>query len=250
MDWYWSKACQEPSHTDGGAQRASDQSLICLHFSSLTLSPESLLHYCLKYTHSPPLPSLAVEKLSSMNLVPGAIKVGYCCDNAHCCCCCCCVASVVSDSVWPHRRQPTRLPRPWDSPGKNTGVGCHFLLQCMKVKSESEALSRVQLLATPWTAAYQAPPSIGFSRQEYWSGVPLPSLDNAHSNDKIVMRDLSSPRFISNKFLFDSDYLHLFFTLPSSWSVLADHIIESQYILKLSNTYSNDLSIALNISWV
>ena len=46
--------------------------------------------------------------------------------------------SVVSDSVRPHRRQPTRLPRPWDSPGKNTGVGCRFLLQCMKVKSESE----------------------------------------------------------------------------------------------------------------
>ena len=45
---------------------------------------------------------------------------------------------VVSDSVRPHRLQPTRLPRPWDSPGKNTGVGCHFLLQCMKVKSESE----------------------------------------------------------------------------------------------------------------
>ena len=48
------------------------------------------------------------------------------------------VTSVVSDSMRPHRRQPTRLPRPWDSPGKNTGVGCHFLLQCMKVKSESE----------------------------------------------------------------------------------------------------------------
>ena len=44
----------------------------------------------------------------------------------------------MSNSVPPHRRQPTRLPRPWDSPGKNTGVGCHFLLQCMKVKSESE----------------------------------------------------------------------------------------------------------------
>jgi len=44
----------------------------------------------------------------------------------------------VSDSVQPHRRQPTRLCRPWDSPGKNTGVGCYFLLQCMKVKSESE----------------------------------------------------------------------------------------------------------------
>ena len=44
----------------------------------------------------------------------------------------------MSDSVRPHRRQPTRLPRPWDSPGKNTGVGCHFFLQCRKVKSESE----------------------------------------------------------------------------------------------------------------
>ena len=44
----------------------------------------------------------------------------------------------MSDSVRPHRRQPTRLPCPWDSLGKNTGVGCHFLLQCMQVKSESE----------------------------------------------------------------------------------------------------------------
>ena len=44
----------------------------------------------------------------------------------------------MSDSVWPHRRQPTRLPHPLDSPGKNTGVSCHFLLQCMKVKRESE----------------------------------------------------------------------------------------------------------------
>ena len=73
----------------------------------------------------------------------------------------------------PHRRQPLRLPCPWDSPGKNTGVGCHFLLQCMKVKVKS--LSRVRLLATPWTAAHQAPLSMGFSRQECWSGVPLPS---------------------------------------------------------------------------
>ena len=44
----------------------------------------------------------------------------------------------MSDSVQPHRQQPTRLPRPWDSPGKNPGVGCHFFLQCMKVKSERE----------------------------------------------------------------------------------------------------------------
>ena len=67
-------------------------------------------------------------------------------------------------------RQPTRLPSPWDSPGKNTGVGCHSLLQCMKVKSESKSLSHVQLLVTPWTVAHQAPPSMGFSRREYLSG--------------------------------------------------------------------------------
>ena len=81
----------------------------------------------------------------------------------------------MSYSVRPHRRQPTRLPRLWDSSGKNTGVGCHFLLQCMKVKSEVKSLSCVQPSATLWTAAFQAPPSMGFSRQEYWSGVPLPS---------------------------------------------------------------------------
>ena len=64
---------------------------------------------------------------------------------------------------------------PWDSPGKNTGVGCHFLLQCMEVKSESEVALSCPTLATPWTAAHQAPPSMGVSRQEYWSGLPLPS---------------------------------------------------------------------------
>ena len=56
---------------------------------------------------------------------------------------------VVSDSVRPHRRQPTRLPRPWDSPGKNTGVGCQFLLQCMKVKSESEVAQSCLSLSDP-----------------------------------------------------------------------------------------------------
>ena len=57
--------------------------------------------------------------------------------------------SVASDSVRPHRRQPTRLPRPWDSPGKNTGVGCHFLLQCMKVKSEKEVTQSYLTLSDP-----------------------------------------------------------------------------------------------------
>ena len=55
----------------------------------------------------------------------------------------------MSDSVRPQRRQPTRLPRPWDSPGKNTGVGCHFLLQCMTVKSESEVAQSCLTLCDP-----------------------------------------------------------------------------------------------------
>ena len=168
----------------------------------------------------------------------------------------------------PQRRQPTRLLCPWDSPGKNTGVGCHFLLQCMKVKSESEVaqlcptpsdpmdcslpgspvhgifqarvlewgaiafpyhlakylpahemdmprLLNVQVTlnswhtkytsipllfhsgkhmrtnlvqsdsATPWTTARQAPLSTGFSRQEYWSGLPFPPPGELSNRDQI-----------------------------------------------------------------
>ena len=55
----------------------------------------------------------------------------------------------MSDSVQPHRWQPTRLRHPWDSPGKNTGVGCHFLLQCMKVESESEVAQSCPTLCDP-----------------------------------------------------------------------------------------------------
>ena len=57
----------------------------------------------------------------------------------------------MSISVRPHRQQPTsaRLPRPWDFPSKNTGVGCHFLLQCMKVKSESEVAQSCPTLCDP-----------------------------------------------------------------------------------------------------
>ena len=79
-------------------------------------------------------------------------------------------------TLWdPINCSPQGSPRPWDSPGKNTGVGCRFLLHAWKRKVKVKSLSRVRLLVTPWTVAHQAPPSMGFSRQEYWSGVPLPS---------------------------------------------------------------------------
>ena len=82
------------------------------------------------WANSPAQTSLTSTILEARKPLPSFPNAG--------CCCCCSLGSVVSDSVRPHRRQPTRLPRPWDSSGKNTGVGCHFLLQCMKGKSESE----------------------------------------------------------------------------------------------------------------
>ena len=86
------------------------------------------------------------EKDKTLHLEMLYLRAG---GKPHCCCCCCQVASVVSDSVRPHRRQPTRLPCPWDSPGKSTGVGCHFLLQCMKVKSESKVAQSCPTLRDP-----------------------------------------------------------------------------------------------------
>ena len=100
----------------------------------------------------------------------------------------------MSNSVQPHRWQPTRLRHPWDSPGKNTGVGCHFLLQCMKVKSESEVSHSFPPLRNPWTTAHQAPLSMEFSRQEYWSGSSLPSLSTCYQKfnkcNTIINRNL------------------------------------------------------------
>ena len=76
----------------------------------------------------------------------------------------------MSDSVRPHRRQPTRLPHPWDSPGKNTGVGCHFLLRCIKEKSESEVAQSCPTLSDPMDCSLPGSSIHGFSRQEYGVG--------------------------------------------------------------------------------
>ena len=86
------------------------------------------------------------------------------------------VTSVMANSVRPHRRHTTRLPRPWDSPGKNTGVGCHCLLQCMKVKSESEVAQSCPIPSDPMDCSLLGSSTHGFSRQEYWSGLPFSSL--------------------------------------------------------------------------
>ena len=92
--------------------------------------------------------------------------------------CCCCVASVVSDSVQPHRQQLSRLPRPWDSPGKNTGVGCHFRLQCMTVKSESEVAQSCLTLSDPMDCSLPASPVYGIfqARVLEWGAIAFSNL--------------------------------------------------------------------------
>ena len=80
----------------------------------------------------------------------------------------------MSDSVRPHRWQPTRLPHPWDSPGKNTGVGCHFLLQCMKVKSESEVAQSSLTLSDPMDCSPPGSSVHGISQGRTLEWVPSP----------------------------------------------------------------------------
>ena len=83
----------------------------------------------------------------------------------------------MSDSVRPHRRQPTGLPRPWDSPGKNTGVGCHFLLQCVKVKSQSEVAQLCPTLSDPMDCSLPGSSAHGIcqARVLEWGAIAFPS---------------------------------------------------------------------------
>ena len=94
--------------------------------------------------------------------------------------CYCKVASIVSNSVRPHRRQPTRLPHPWDSPGKNTGVGCHVLLQCMKRKSESEVTQSCPTLSNPMDCSLPDSSAHGIFQARVLKWVALPSPEMLH----------------------------------------------------------------------
>ena len=85
--------------------------------------------------------------------------------------------SCLTDSVRPHRRQPTGLHCPWDSPGKDTGVGCHFLLQCIKVKSESEVAQSCPTLSDPIDGSPPGSPVPGFlqARTLEWVAISFPN---------------------------------------------------------------------------
>ena len=110
----------------------------------------------------------------------------------------CCVTSVVSDSVRPHRWQPTRLLCPWDSPGKHTGVGCHFLLQCMKVKSESEVVQSCLTLHNPMDCSPPGPSVHGIfqARVLKWGAISFSIyvvyvITNYYSNSYLALLHVS-----------------------------------------------------------
>ena len=111
------------------------------------------------------------------------------------------------DSVRPCRRQAIRLPRPWDSPGKNTGVGCHFLLQCMKVKSENEVAQSCPTLRNPLGCSLPGSSIRGIFQarvpysetKEQWSHVRTPEISRGRMKNKsrrdslsMIMKNLTS----------------------------------------------------------
>ena len=102
------------------------------------------------------------------------------------CCCCCQVASV--DSVRPHRWQPTRLPLPGILQARVLEWVAISFSSAWKWKVKVKPLSCVWLFATPWTAAHEAPLSMGFSRQEYWSGAPFDCVDHNKYCGKFLKR--------------------------------------------------------------
>ena len=92
--------------------------------------------------------------------------------------------------VQPHRQQPARLPRPWDSPGKNTGVGCHFLLQCMKVKSESEVTQSCPIPSGPMDCSLPGSPAHGIfqARVLEWVAIAF-SVYNLYMLSNLLVAD-------------------------------------------------------------
>src|SRR5574341_845152 len=96
----------------------------------------------------------------------------------------------MSDSVRPQRQQPTRLLCPWDSPGKNTGVGCHCLLQCMKVKSESEVTQLCPTLSDPMNCSLPGSSVHGIfqARVLEWGAVAIMGMINWLSQEKSLMK--------------------------------------------------------------
>ena len=119
----------------------------------------------------------------------------------------------------PQRQQPTRLPRPWDSPGKNTGVGCHFLLQCRKVKSESEVAQLCPILSDPMDCSLPGSSVHGIvqARVLEWGATAFSDV----ASGPPLTRSLLLLTFCMNYcVMFVTTVLHLFIPFPSEpWGI-------------------------------
>ena len=132
----------------------------------------------------------------------------------------------MSDSVRPHRRQPTRLPRPWDSPGKNTGVGCHFL-QRMKVKSESEVVQSCPTLCDPMDCSPPGSSVHGIfqARVLEWGAIAFSTSSSGNPIIRMLVCLIWSQRFLRL-----SSGLFILFTLFCSSEVISTILSYSSLI--------------------
>ena len=137
----------------------------------------------------------------------------------------------MSDSVRPHRRQPTRLPCPWDSPGNNTGVGCHFLLQCMTMKSESEVAQSCPTLSDPMDCSPRGSSVHGIFQATVleWGATAFSRVLIDHQNKKMFPQ-------LWRKYRAHFDHFSWEANLPNS-----RHVQKERYWEPRSHCFSNDL---------
>jgi len=151
----------------------------------------------------------------------------------------------MSDSVRPHRRQPTRLPHPWDSPGKNTGVGCHFLLQCMKVKSESEVTQSCPTLSNPMDCSPSGSSVHGIfqARVLEWGAIAFSDIHIYISHMciyicmDIVVVQSTSWTATHQVFLFSTIFWHLFILMLIDLVRLSNHLFLCHPLLLLPSIF-------------
>ena len=123
----------------------------------------------------------------------------------------------MSDSVRPHRWQPTRLPRPWDSSGKNTGVGCHFLLQCMKVKSESEVAQSCLTLSSPMDCSPPGSSVYGIFQARILDGLAVSfSRGSSRPSDRTLVSCATGSLLLCRRILYGLNHQELDSLLHSS----------------------------------
>ena len=155
--------------------------------------------------------------------------------------CCCLVASVMSDCVRPHRWQSTRLPHPWDSPGKNTGVGCHFLLQCVKVKSEREVAQSCLTLSDPMVCSLPGSSVHGIfqARVLEWGAIAFSEeLDGILINGTNFYLNFKSPNDVLkliSKYYFITEFFNCRIIITGHFKVYVRQLSKVFYILNIES---------------